>query len=212
MDDKTKANVPQAKPQTTPSRSAGVMDVQRPRVQGPIARRPVTPVTPAVTPPEAQAEPVPSPVEPAQPATPPVDSVATPEDNPEPTPKPTPEPTVSDAPVAAPEPVPSAAPEHSLLSAQASHKSDKPIAVIIVAVLVAMSLIAVTVFAYMKTQNDTHPEANHTTTSPGGTHQQAAVTPNDVDTTSKEVDQTLSSLDDAKDFPDTELSDQALGL
>jgi uncharacterized protein HemX len=88
-------------------------------------------------------------------------------------------------------------------------KTGTPIAAIAIAILVAVGLAGVTVYAYMKTQNETKSPYE---TGSQQTEQPASVTPADVDSTSKEIDDAVNSIDDSKDLPENELSDQSLGL
>lgn len=88
------------------------------------------------------------------------------------------------------------------------HKASAPIAAIVAAVLVAIGLAAVTVYAYQKTQND----SKATITNKNTTQTEVKSTAKEVDQTVKEIDDTLTTTDDAKDFPDSEITDQSLGL
>ncbi|MBA3758251.1 hypothetical protein H0X10_01295 [Candidatus Saccharibacteria bacterium] len=89
------------------------------------------------------------------------------------------------------------------------HKAGTPIVAIIAAVIVAVGLIGVTVFAYMKNQDGSKTDKYSL---PGVSSQnQADTTGNEVDDTSKDVDNALKSADEA-DFPESELTDQSLGL
>ncbi len=101
-------------------------------------------------------------------------------------------------------------PHHELLAAHASHRRS-PKVVIVLAVVIGAALIGLAVFAYMQTRDNTHPAGDN------GTHQEEAQTeaqasPADVDNTTKAVDDALSSVDDAQDIPESELTDQTLGL
>lgn len=86
------------------------------------------------------------------------------------------------------------------------HKAGAPIAAIIAAILVAIGLAAVTVYAYMKTQED----GKKTTSTSTQTDSSNAA--NEVDQTTKEIDSTLNSTSEATDFPEAEITDQSLGL
>lgn len=93
-----------------------------------------------------------------------------------------------------------------LLTPHASKPKHGPVLVIIIAVIIAAALIGVTVFAYMQSQDtkkDTDHPAEQTT---------APATTGDVDNTTKEVDDAVNSVDDAKDMPESDLTDQTLGL
>ena len=89
------------------------------------------------------------------------------------------------------------------------HKAGAPIAAIIAAIFVAVGLIGVTVYAYVKNQDGSKTDKYSL---PGASSQtQADTTGKEVDDTSKDVDNALKSVDDA-DFPESELTDQSLGL
>lgn len=83
--------------------------------------------------------------------------------------------------------------------------SKTPIGVILLAIIVGLSLCGLTVFAYMKTKDT--PKINDQSSQ---TQQKA--TSGDVDDTTKGVDESLKSVDDAQDFNESELSDTNLGL
>lgn len=87
--------------------------------------------------------------------------------------------------------------------------SGTPVVAVVIAIVIALALAGLTVFAYLKTRN-TSPDTNTTTTQPSTTASKA--TTKDVDNTSKDMDTALSSVDDTKDFAATDISDTALGL
>lgn len=89
----------------------------------------------------------------------------------------------------------------------APHKASAPVAAIVAAILVAIGLAAVTVYAYQKTQNDSKAAKTNTST-----QTELKSTAKEVDQTAKEIDSTLTTTDDAKDFPESEITDQSLGL
>lgn len=98
-----------------------------------------------------------------------------------------------------------------LLAAHAK-TGHKPIVPIIIAVIVAIALGAVTVFAYMKTKNDTRGGGDtHTTAPTAETQDSSGATPQDVDDASKAVDGAAGTNDTA-DLPETDLSDNNLGM
>ena len=96
------------------------------------------------------------------------------------------------------------------LLAAHSKKGHKPIVPIIIAVVVALALGAVTVFAYLKTQSHTKSGGDATTTH---TESQtpAGATTEDVDAADKAVD-AAAGTSDATDMPESDLSDTTLGL
>ncbi len=85
-------------------------------------------------------------------------------------------------------------------------KGSAPTIVIIVAVVIALGLCALVISIYFKSKGDTKKTAN------SNTSQRATVSPEEVDQALSDTDTALSQLDDSKDFPDSELTDQTLGL
>lgn len=105
--------------------------------------------------------------------------------------------TTPDAPAAAPP----AAPK----------KHGAPVVAILLAVIVAVALAGVAVFMYLKSKNaETLIKGSESSTQTVVEKPQAS--PSDVDTTTKEIDDTLTRADDAADFSANELSDTSLGL
>lgn len=86
------------------------------------------------------------------------------------------------------------------------HKSGAPVFAIVAAVLVAIGLAGVTVYAYMQTQKK--PAADTTQTS---TDDKSADDAKELDETNKDVDEALEASEEA-DFPENELTDQNLNL
>lgn len=92
------------------------------------------------------------------------------------------------------------------------HKHGKtPVVAIVVALIIALGLAGLTVFAYMKNKNSVKPEYDATTQQPTVAKTTPATT-SDVDATTKEVDTTLQEIDNAEDFADASLTDATLGL
>lgn len=89
----------------------------------------------------------------------------------------------------------------------AGHKAGGPIAAVIAAIVVAVGLAAVTVYAYFKTQNDNKPSTSET--APAAQAEPSAA--DEVDDTTKEVDQAIEDAD-GSEFDEAELSDESLGL
>lgn len=94
-------------------------------------------------------------------------------------------------------------------AAPSGHKAAAPLMAIIAAILVALGLAAVTVYAYMKSQDEA-PKSTETSQTETQDSVPAA-TSADVDQASGEVDEALNASEEA-DFPDSELTDQSLGL
>lgn len=100
----------------------------------------------------------------------------------------------NDAPAEQGPPTPAAAkPRHKL-----------PIATIVIAVVVALSLASTAVFAYL--QQDDKPVVQ------APTPQASQVNQGTVDDVQKEIDNSLNGLSDDTDFNETDLSDDTLGL
>ncbi len=89
----------------------------------------------------------------------------------------------------------------------ATPKHSAPITPIIIALVVAAILAVVTVITF---KNTSAPESSENTQT--STQVESAVTPESIDATSTEIDQTLDGVDESSDFPEDELSDQTLGL
>lgn len=87
------------------------------------------------------------------------------------------------------------------------HKAGGPIIAIVSAVVVALGLAAITVFAYMKTQQTETP-ASQQSTSAGET---TPAPTEEVDQAAKEVDEAINAADEA-DLNEAELTDESLGL
>jgi len=84
-------------------------------------------------------------------------------------------------------------------------KKSKPMMVVIIAVIVVLAIAAAMVFAYMRSRDKTVPTPAVSTTAP-------VVTASDVNSTSQEIDKSLKSIDDSKDFSSNDISDTTLGL
>lgn len=115
--------------------------------------------------------------------------------------EPTPEKSVSDGLPERPDPV--QVPELN------KPKRGAPVITIVVAIIVALGLAGLAVFAYMKT-NETKktPESNQPV-SPAAAEN---VTTQDVEEVDSQTEADLNSVDEATDFPETDLSDQSLEL
>jgi hypothetical protein len=90
-----------------------------------------------------------------------------------------------------------------------AHQAHVPRGTIIVAIVVALLLAGTSIFAYLKTKDDT-TTSNNNKTSQKATP--AKVTTSDVSQTSQQIDDTLKTVDDTKDFEANDLGDTALGL
>ncbi len=94
---------------------------------------------------------------------------------------------------------------------QGAPKKKRTGLVIVVATVVALALAGAAYYAYMKTmKHDDKPAATKTTQSTTATVTPAKAT--DVDSTSQELDKSLASANDSKDFAATDLADATLGL
>ncbi|GAC1387435.1 MAG: hypothetical protein NVS1B7_1150 [Candidatus Saccharimonadales bacterium] len=86
------------------------------------------------------------------------------------------------------------------------HQRRAPIGTIVVVLLVALALIGLTVFAYLKnTQSSNKPVV-------GQANRSVSVSSVDVAATSTDVAATLSKFNDTKDFSTADLSDATLGI
>lgn len=99
--------------------------------------------------------------------------------------------------------------EHPALPAKTKHTA--PIAAICVAMAICLGLTGLVIYTYIKSKNDTKTGAT-TSSNSKLTAEKPQASPDDIDQTSTEIDETLSSIDDAADFSASSLSDEALGL
>ncbi|HTE58685.1 MAG TPA: hypothetical protein VK694_08170 [Verrucomicrobiae bacterium] len=207
MADDTTTEEPKDTPKPGPVRR-GVMDIQRPRPQAPLASRPA-PASVKVETPAAPAD--------EEPAFIPADEESAPTpvvDTPPPNKRPNiiEQAAAADAKAAADNPAATHDPHQQMLAAHAS-KKGRPVAVIVVAVLIALVMAGLTAFAYMKTKDSTKTTGDHPSqqsAAPEETHTQGATTA-DVDSASKEVD-SAAAANEAADIPESDLTDQTLGL
>ena len=146
-----------------------------PAVSNPPVGAEITPAQPAAAP------------ETVAPAEPPVESPAEPVSSP-----PAPAETASAAPAAVP------------ASVKPAHSSNKPMGAIVAAIVIALLLAGLSIFAYLKTRNAVQPISG--TNRSSGT----PATPQDADKTSEELDKTLGTIDNQDMGSD--LSDSAIGL
>lgn len=112
--------------------------------------------------------------------------------------------TTADTPVDA-QPGEEAAPLAAEAPKPQGHK--RPLVPIIVAVLIALSLSGVAVFAYLNQQKKTETKQTSQTTSPA-----PSATSADVDETNQAIDTDLNSANDDADLDDNTLSDTNLNL
>lgn len=99
-------------------------------------------------------------------------------------------------------------PSELLAAKAAKKKNGAPKVAVLVAIVVALLLSAAAVFAYLKTKDNT-PETPATVNQ---TNQPSAATSADIDEASKEVEDAINSNGSDKDLPESELSEQTLGL
>lgn len=206
MADVNTTEEPKDAPKPTPVRR-GVMDIQRPRPQQPLTPRRAT--APAKVESSAPVEEEPAFIPAAEETTPP----AAPVDTPPPGKKPSIiEQAAAEDAQAADKHSEAHDPHQQMLAAHAS-KKGRPVAVIVVAVLVALIMAGLTVFAYMKTKNSTKPTGDQSSQQPTASEktQTQGATTADVDSVSKEVDNAAAANETA-DIPESDLTDQSLGL
>jgi uncharacterized protein HemX len=195
-DEKTTDDI---KPASRPAARRGVMDIQRPRVQQPASAAPpaapdAVEFEPTPLPAEAKPDPAPEPASQPAPATP--EAVA----------------PVAPTPPAVDQPAAPHDPHQQMLAAHAS-KKGAPVVVIVVAIIIALGMAGLTVFAFMKTKDSTKPsgDQSHQEMSSSDNSATKAATTADVDEASKAVDSAIAS-DEATNLPESDLSDQTLGL
>jgi uncharacterized protein HemX len=112
-------------------------------------------------------------------------------------------------------PVPQSAPKHDEHSgknhpaAPQPQKGGAPKAAIVVAVLVALSLVAIVVIMFLNSRKESDEQhetdsSEHTTISPA--------TEKDVEDTDQSVDEAVDATDTAEELPEDDLGNQTLGL
>ncbi len=88
------------------------------------------------------------------------------------------------------------------------HSSSKPVILAIITLLIAGALAVTAFFAF---RPETEDKVNKVNT-PSATEQTAPSTNDAVDSATSDINKQVDGLNDTQDFPDTELSDQSLGL
>ena len=99
-----------------------------------------------------------------------------------------------------------------LLAAHASHKSHGPKLVIVIAVVIALALSGIAVYAYLQTQKDTKSDKATDTTQHESERTVAPATSTDAENAAKEMDETIKATDEAQEIPESGISEQSLGL
>jgi uncharacterized protein HemX len=113
---------------------------------------------------------------------------------------------------AASDPTPPSVHADHLIAAHAKKpKSGKPLVAIVIALLVALALAGAAVYAFTQTKDKTHQDGDHTKTSTPSTTQDTTVA-SDTDDLQVEADKLATDADDTKDMPESDLTDQTLGL
>ena len=177
-----------------------VMDVQAPAAPAQAAAAPVTPSEPTT---DSVA------VEPTTTEAPSADSSTGEASNAEPTTEPA-TPAAEAATDAATPPADNAGNKPALgtpVGDKTPHHHSAPLGPIIVAVIVALVLGGLTVYA-LKTKNPAAPTANTASTSKTAT----TVKSSDVSKTSDDVDSSLKQVNDTQDFNSNDLSNATLGI
>lgn len=94
----------------------------------------------------------------------------------------------------------------------AIHKTHSPILAILLALVVAVVLAGVVIFMYLRSKDGTVGKADTKTSNSQTIVQKPLASVSDVDATTKELETSLSQIDENKDFATTDLSDTSLGL
>ena len=100
------------------------------------------------------------------------------------------------------------APQPKTVTAPRKHN---PTMQIILALVVGLALAALSVYAYNATNKKDDTSATNSNSSVASADDSQA-TASAIDETTAEIDQALNQLDAAKDFPDSDLSDETLSL
>lgn len=110
-------------------------------------------------------------------------------------------PTAATTPAEQPKVTPLAVP----LGSKTPHHSSRPIVTIICAVVVALVLAGLTVYAFQKSKDSK-------TSAPTPLSGVATIKASDVDQIGNDVDAAMQKIDDTKDLPAADLADAVLGL
>ncbi len=97
-------------------------------------------------------------------------------------------------------------------SSHAHAKRSAPVAAIIIAIIVAVGLAGMVVFAYMQNKDSGDIKRSDTPANSQAVVEKPQASVSDVDSTTQEIDSGLQKADDAKDFSATDFSDASLGL
>lgn len=102
-----------------------------------------------------------------------------------------------------------------LLAAHAPKKRKKPVTVIVVAIVLALTLAGVAVYAYLQSQpkaNDSGAPEATSQSEPAAAEPEQPATPKDVDDITKELDSTINASPEAQEIPESGLNEEAVGL
>lgn len=126
---------------------------------------------------------------------------------------PEPSPVTEDSAAAQPQPdAPAVTPPLGTpVSDKSAHQRRKPIGVIVVAIIIALVLAGLSVYAWQKSKQAV-PKTSSNTPAVSQKVATTAVRPSDVDQTGKAVDNSLNQLNDVKDLSTNDLSNATLGL
>ena len=112
----------------------------------------------------------------------------------------------------APQTTPSGeAPQAAAVKAPKS-KSQAPIGVVVSAIIVALSLAALTVFVFLRSDMPKQTTTQNKTTTPTANPQAETLKAMEVDATATELNKSLDDASDSSDFNEAELNDASLGL
>lgn len=101
-------------------------------------------------------------------------------------------------------------PNPMAIPAHAGQKSNGPVVAIVVAIVVALALGGLVIFTFSKTKDNS--AKTNSSAGPAPVVSKPLASPADVDTTTQELEASLSKIDEDKDFSSEELSDKSLGL
>lgn len=90
-----------------------------------------------------------------------------------------------------------------------THKNHPPLVPIVIAIIVGLVLIAAATVVYISTRKTPAPQTETPATSEV---EKGKVSPEDIDTTNKSIDQNLNTTNDSSDFKTEDLLDSTLGL
>lgn len=102
---------------------------------------------------------------------------------------------------------------HELLAAHASRKNRGQLLAIIIAVVIALALSGIAVYAYLQSREEIdQPSQDANTVQQESESSTQPATSKEVEDTAKELDETINATEESQEIPDSGLSESSVGL